>query len=107
MIAGIHRAYLEAGADIIETNTFNATRVSQAEYGLESAAYELNVAGAALVRALCDEFTLANPDKPRYCAGVLGPTSRTLSISPDVNDPGFATPASTRWSMITTTRPAA
>ena len=89
VIAGIHRAYLEAGADIIETNTFNATRVSQAEYGLESAAYELNVAGAALVRALCDEFTLANPDKPRYCAGVLGPTSRTLSISPDVNDPGF------------------
>ena len=89
VIGGIHRAYLEAGADIIETNTFNATRVSQAEYGLESLAYELNVAGAALVRGLCDEFTARNPDKPRYCAGVLGPTSRTLSISPDVNDPGF------------------
>ncbi|HNS92615.1 MAG TPA: homocysteine S-methyltransferase family protein, partial [Thauera sp.] len=89
VIAGIHRAYLEAGADIIETNTFNATRVSQAEYGLEALAYELNVEGARLVRELCDEYTANNPAKPRYCAGVLGPTSRTLSISPDVNDPGF------------------
>ena len=89
VIAGIHRAYLEAGADIIETNTFNATRVSQAEYGLEALAYELNVEGARLVRELCDEYTAKNPAKPRYCAGVLGPTSRTLSISPDVNDPGF------------------
>lgn len=89
VIAGIHRAYLEAGADIIETNTFNATRVSQAEYGLESVAYELNVEGARLVRQLCDEYTARNPAKPRFCAGVLGPTSRTLSISPDVNDPGY------------------
>ncbi len=89
VVAGIHRAYLEAGADIIETNTFNATRVSQAEYGLEALAYELNVEGARLVRELCDEYTAKNPAKPRYCAGVLGPTSRTLSISPDVNDPGF------------------
>ncbi|MDX9718464.1 MAG: homocysteine S-methyltransferase family protein, partial [Thauera sp.] len=89
VILGIHRAYLEAGADIIETNTFNATRVSQAEYGLEALAYELNVEGARLVRQLCDEYTANNPAKPRYCAGVLGPTSRTLSISPDVNDPGF------------------
>ncbi|HHW64924.1 MAG TPA: methionine synthase, partial [Rhodocyclaceae bacterium] len=89
VIAGIHRAYLEAGADIIETNTFNATRVSQAEYGLEALAYELNVEGARLVRQLCDEYTAHNPAKPRFCAGVLGPTSRTLSISPDVNDPGF------------------
>ncbi|HRO34707.1 methionine synthase [Thauera sp.] len=89
VIAGIHRAYLEAGADIIETNTFNATRVSQAEYGLESVAYELNVEGARLVRRLCDEYTAHNPAKPRFCAGVLGPTSRTLSISPDVNDPGY------------------
>ncbi|MCB1957047.1 MAG: homocysteine S-methyltransferase family protein, partial [Rhodocyclaceae bacterium] len=88
-VAGIHRAYLEAGADIIETCTFNGTRVSQAEYGLADQAYEINVAGARLVRELCDEFAAANPDKPRYCAGVLGPTSRTLSISPDVNDPGF------------------
>ncbi len=89
VVGGIHRAYLEAGADIIETCTFNATRISQAEYGLADVAYELNVEGARLVRALCDEFTAANPAKPRYCAGVLGPTSRTLSISPDVNDPGF------------------
>ncbi len=89
VVAGIHRDYLEAGADIVETNTFNATRVSQAEYGLEGLAYELNVAGARLVRTLCDEYTARNPDKPRFCAGVLGPTSRTLSISPDVNDPGF------------------
>ncbi len=89
VVAGIHRAYLEAGADIVETCTFNATRVSQAEYGLADVAYELNVEGARLVRELCDEYTAKNPDKPRYCAGVLGPTSRTLSISPDVNDPGY------------------
>ncbi len=89
VVGGIHRAYLEAGADLIETCTFNATRVSQAEYGLADVAYELNVAGARLVRELCDAFTAANPAKPRFCAGVLGPTSRTLSISPDVNDPGF------------------
>ena len=89
VVGGIHRAYLEAGADIIETCTFNATRVSQAEYGLADVAYELNVEGARLVRQLCDEFTAANPAKPRFCAGVLGPTSRTLSISPDVNDPGY------------------
>ena len=88
-VAGIHRAYLEAGADIVETCTFNATRVSQAEYGLGELAYEINVEGARIVRELCDEFTAANPGKPRFCAGVLGPTSRTLSISPDVNDPGF------------------
>ncbi|MDR2925916.1 MAG: methionine synthase [Azoarcus sp.] len=89
VIGGIHRAYLEAGADIIETCSFNATRVSQADYGLSDAAYELNVAGARLARALCDAFTAHTPEKPRFCAGVLGPTSRTLSISPDVNDPGF------------------
>ena len=89
LIADIHRAYLEAGADIIETNTFNATRVSQADYALSDIAYELNEAGARLARTLCDEFTAANPDRPRFCAGAIGPTSRTLSISPDVNDPGF------------------
>jgi 5-methyltetrahydrofolate--homocysteine methyltransferase len=89
VIGGIHRDYLDAGADIIETCTFNATRVSQAEYGLSELAYEINVAGARLVRALCDEYTARDPGKPRFCAGVLGPTSRTLSISPDVNDPGF------------------
>ena len=74
VIGGIHREYLEAGAEIIETCTFNGTRVSQAEYGLEDVAYEINVAGARLVRELCDEFTARNPDKPRFCAGVLGPT---------------------------------
>ena len=89
VVGGIHRAYLEAGADIIETCSFNATRVSQADYHLQDIAYELNVEAAALVRGLCDEFTARNPDKPRFCAGVLGPTSRTLSISPDVNDPGY------------------
>ncbi len=89
VIAAIHRAYLDAGADIIETNTFGGTRVSQAEYGTEAYTYDINVAGARLVRELCDEYTARNPDKPRFCAGVIGPTSRTLSISPDVNDPGF------------------
>jgi 5-methyltetrahydrofolate--homocysteine methyltransferase len=86
VIGGIHAEYLEAGADILETNTFNATRVSQAEYGLEDLAYELNVEGARLARAMADKYS--TPDKPRFVAGVLGPTSRTCSISPDVNDPG-------------------
>jgi 5-methyltetrahydrofolate--homocysteine methyltransferase len=89
LISGIHRAYLEAGADIIETCSFNATKVSQAEYGLSDLAFEINRESARLVRALCDEYTAQTPEKPRFCAGVLGPTSRTLSISPDVNDPGF------------------
>jgi len=87
VIGGIHAAYLEAGADILETNTFNATRVSQAEYGLEDLAYELNVAGAQLARQIADKYS--TPAKPRFVAGVLGPTSRTCSLSPDVNDPGF------------------
>ena len=86
VIGGIHADYLAAGADIIETNSFNATRVSQAEYGLEAHAYEINVAAARLARETADQFT--TPDKPRFVAGVLGPTSRTASISPDVNDPG-------------------
>ena len=89
VIRGIHADYLEAGADILETCTFNATPLSQADYGLESVAYELNVAGARLAREVCDEFTARNPEKPRFVAGVLGPTSRTASISPDVNDPGL------------------
>ncbi len=87
VIGGIHAEYLEAGADILETNTFNATRVSQAEYGLEDLAFELNVAGARLAREVADKYS--TPDKPRFVAGVLGPTSRTCSLSPDVNDPGF------------------
>jgi len=87
VIAGVHRAYLEAGADLLETNTFNATSVSQADYHLEHLVYELNREGARLARACCDEFE--SDDKPRFVIGVLGPTSRTASISPDVNDPGF------------------
>jgi 5-methyltetrahydrofolate--homocysteine methyltransferase len=86
VIRGIHTAYLEAGADILETNSFNATRVSQAEYGLADVAFELNVAAAHLAREAADQFS--TPDKPRFVAGVLGPTSRTASLSPDVNDPG-------------------
>jgi 5-methyltetrahydrofolate--homocysteine methyltransferase len=89
VIRGIHCEYLAAGADIVETNTFNATAVSQADYKLESIVYELNVAGAKLAREACDEFTAKDPAKPRFVAGVLGPTSRTASISPDVNDPGY------------------
>jgi 5-methyltetrahydrofolate--homocysteine methyltransferase len=89
LIRSIHAEYLAAGADIIETNTFNSTRVSQADYHLESIVHELNVAGARLARAACDEFTATDPARPRFVAGVLGPTSRTASISPDVNDPGY------------------
>ncbi|UCV05720.1 methionine synthase [Dechloromonas denitrificans] len=89
VIGGIHRGYLEAGADILETCTFNSTSVSQADYNLSELVYELNFEGARLARQLCDEFTAANPAKPRFVAGVLGPTSRTASISPDVNDPGY------------------
>lgn len=89
IIGGIHREYLEAGADILETCTFNSTAVSQADYNLTEIVYELNFEGAALARRLCDEFTTQNPAKPRFVAGVLGPTSRTASISPDVNDPGY------------------
>ncbi len=86
IIAGIHREYLEAGADILETNTFNSNAVSLADYGMAELAYELNYAGAALARAVCDEFSTT--DRPRYVAGAIGPTTRTASISPDVNDPG-------------------
>lgn len=89
IIGGIHREYLAAGADILETCTFNSTAVSQADYNLSELVYELNFEGAKLARQLCDEFTAANPAKPRFVAGVLGPTSRTASISPDVNDPGY------------------
>jgi 5-methyltetrahydrofolate--homocysteine methyltransferase len=86
VVGGIHRQYLEAGADILETCTFNSTSVSMEDYDLEHLVYELNVAGAKLARGLCDEFSTT--DKPRFVAGVLGPTGRTASISPDVNDPG-------------------
>jgi 5-methyltetrahydrofolate--homocysteine methyltransferase len=88
IIAGIHREYLDAGADIIETNTFTSTAVAQADYGTEGLAYELNVAGAQLAREAADDFERQD-GRPRFVAGALGPTNRTASISPDVNDPGF------------------
>ncbi len=87
VIREIHEEYLEAGADILETNTFNATRVSMSDYEMEDLAYELNVAGAKLAKEAADKYS--TPDKPRFVAGVLGPTSKTCSMSPDVNDPGF------------------
>ena len=94
VIAGVHTEYLEAGADLVETNTFNATSISQADYHLQHLVYELNKEGARIARECCDameakDATEKRPDKPRFVIGVLGPTSRTASISPDVNDPGF------------------
>ena len=89
IIREIHSAYLEAGSDIIETNTFNANSISQADYGMESLAYELNLASALIARGCADEFTRLNPGKPRFVAGALGPTNKTASLSPDVNDPGY------------------
>jgi len=86
IIEGIHREYLEAGADILETNTFNANAVSLSDYDMAELGYELNYVGAALARAAADEYS--TPEKPRYVAGAIGPTTRTASISPDVNDPG-------------------
>jgi 5-methyltetrahydrofolate--homocysteine methyltransferase len=88
-IAEIHRGYLEAGADIISSNTFNAQRISLADYGMEGLAYEINVAAARLAREAADAQTKKMPEKPRLVAGALGPTNRTASISPDVNNPGF------------------
>src|SRR5688572_2732805 len=89
VIEGIHAAYFEAGADIAETNTFNANAISQADYDLQSAVYDLNVAAATLARKAADRFSEREPNKPRFVAGAIGPTNRTLSISPDVNDPGY------------------
>jgi 5-methyltetrahydrofolate--homocysteine methyltransferase len=89
IIKAIHGAYFEAGSDIVETNTFNSTSISMADYGMESLAYELNVASARVAKQSAAEYTAKTPDKPRFVAGVLGPTSRTASMSPDVNDPGF------------------
>ncbi len=87
IIQDIHRSYLEVGADIVETNTFNATKTSMSDYEMEALAYEINVESARLAKAACEEFS--TDDKPRFVAGVIGPTSRTCSLSPDVNDPGF------------------
>lgn len=89
IISAIHYEYLEAGADILETNTFNSTRIAMADYHMESLSAEINYEAARLARACADEWTVRTPDKPRYVAGVLGPTNRTASISPDVNDPAF------------------
>ena len=88
IIRSIHARYLDAGADILETNTFNSTRIAMADYAMESQVRQLNLDGARLAREVADEYTARNPDKPRFVAGVLGPTNRTASISPDVNDPG-------------------
>ena len=87
-VTEVHRQYLAAGSDLIETNTFNSQSISQADYGMQDLAYELNVAAASLARAAADEFTAQDPSKPRFVVGALGPTNRTASISPDVNDPG-------------------
>jgi 5-methyltetrahydrofolate--homocysteine methyltransferase len=88
VVRAIHNAYLEAGADIISSNTFNATAIAQADYGLESQVRAINVAAAGLARECADAWSAKAPDKPRFVAGALGPTNRTASISPDVNDPG-------------------
>ena len=89
IIRDIHTAYLEAGSDIVETNTFSSTTIAQADYDMEHLAYELNVESAKLAREACDAMEAADPSRPRYVAGALGPTNRTASISPDVNDPGM------------------
>ena len=88
IVRAIHDAYFEAGADIVSTNTFNATSIAQADYGLQRRVHELNAAAARLARECADAWTARTPGKPRFVAGALGPTNRTASISPDVNDPG-------------------
>ncbi len=89
IIRSIHDAYLQAGADIIETNTFNAQAISMADYGMEALSHEINVAAARIAREAADACTAKTPDKPRFVAGSIGPTNRTASLSPDVNNPGF------------------
>ncbi|ELR68267.1 5-methyltetrahydrofolate--homocysteine methyltransferase [Fulvivirga imtechensis AK7] len=89
IIKDIHRAYFEAGADIAETNTFSSTTIAQADYHLEDAVYDINYQSARLAREVADEFTAQQPDKPRFVAGSIGPTNRTASLSPDVNNPGY------------------
>jgi len=88
-IASIHAQYFEAGADIVETNTFSGTTIGMADYHLEDLVYELNFESAKIARQVADEFTAKNPEQPRFVAGSIGPTNRTASMSPDVNDPGF------------------
>lgn len=89
IIKAIHQEYLDAGADIIETNTFSGTTIAQEDYGLSHLAYQINFQSAKLARDVADEFTVKDPSKPRFVAGAVGPTNRTASISPDVNDPGY------------------
>ncbi|MBU3713407.1 MAG: 5-methyltetrahydrofolate--homocysteine methyltransferase [Ferruginibacter sp.] len=89
VIIDIHKQYLEAGADIIETNTFSSTTIAQADYDMQSIAYEMNVSSAKCARIAADEYTAKNPSKPRFVAGAIGPLNKTLSLSPDVNNPGF------------------
>jgi 5-methyltetrahydrofolate--homocysteine methyltransferase len=89
VIKAIHAEYLDAGADIIETNTFSTQRISLADYHLEELDYELSYEGARIAREVADEYTKKNPSKPRFVAGAVGPTNRTASLSPDVNDPGY------------------
>jgi 5-methyltetrahydrofolate--homocysteine methyltransferase len=89
IIEDIHKQYLEAGADIIETNTFSSTTIAQADYDMQALAYELNVASAQCARRAADAYTTANPLKPRFVAGAIGPLNKTLSLSPDVNNPGY------------------
>ncbi len=89
IIKDIHRQYFEAGADIVETNTFSSTTIAQADYHLESLAYELNFQSAKIAKEVAEEFTKKDPAKPRFVAGAMGPTNRTLSLSPDVNNPGY------------------
>ncbi len=89
IIEAIHREYLEAGADILETNTFSGTTIAMADYGMEELVTEMNYESARIARKVCDEITAQNPGKPRFVAGSIGPTNRTASLSPDVNDPGF------------------
>ncbi len=88
VVRAIHDEYLAAGADIVETNTFSATAIAQADYGMQRHVYEINRAAARIARECCDAWTARTPDKPRFVAGAMGPTNRTASISPDVNDPG-------------------
>lgn len=89
IIRSIHDAYLEAGADIVETNTFNAQSISMSDYGMEDLSYEINVEAARLAREAADKWTKQTPDRPRFVAGAIGPTNRTASLSPDVNNPGY------------------
>jgi 5-methyltetrahydrofolate--homocysteine methyltransferase len=89
IIEGIHREYLDAGADIIETNTFNSQQVSLADYNMQALAHEINLAAARIAKKAADDFTAKDPSKPRFVAGAIGPLNKTLSLSPDVNNPGF------------------